>query len=126
MESQKVAFVTGASRGIGRAIALDLARHGFDIAAAARSVDQSVVGWAGTVEDTCVSVREFGQQGLAVKLDLTELDDVRRAVAAVMAEFGRIDVLVTSATNIDFSPDGTVIWSLPSTPPHALTLTRAP
>lgn len=109
MGSQKVAFVTGASRGIGRAIALDLARHGFDIAAAARSVDQSVVGWAGTVEETCASVREFGQRGLPVKLDLTELDDVRRAVAAVMAEFGRIDVMVTSATNIDFSPNGTYL-----------------
>ena len=109
MGETKVAFVTGASRGIGRAIALDLARHGFDIAAAARSVDHSVVDWAGTVDETCKTVREFGRQGLSVKLDMTELDDVRRAVDAVMSEFGRIDVLVTSATNIDFSPDGTYL-----------------
>ena len=109
MGESKVAFVTGASRGIGRAIALDLARHGFDVAAAARSVDHSVVDWAGTVGETCATVREFGQGALAVKLDMTELDDVRRAVEDVMTEFGRIDVLVTSATNIDFSPDGTYL-----------------
>jgi len=120
MAGESVAFVTGASRGIGRAIALDLARHGFDIAAAARSVDQSVVGWAGTVEETCATAREFGRRGLPVKLDLTELDDVRRAVAAVMDEFGRIDVLVTSATNIDFSPDGTYLNEFVATSWEAL------
>jgi NAD(P)-dependent dehydrogenase (short-subunit alcohol dehydrogenase family) len=116
----KVAFVTGASRGIGRAIALDLARHGFDIAAAARSVDRSVVDWAGTVEETCSTAREFGRRALPVKLDLTELDDVRRAVDAVVAEFGRIDVLVTSATNIDFSPDGTYLNEFVATSWEAL------
>jgi hypothetical protein len=120
MGSRKVAFVTGASRGIGRAIALDLARHGFDIAAAARSVDKSVVDWAGTVEETCARVRDFGQRGLPVKLDLTELDDVRRAVTAVMSEFGRIDVVVTSATNIDFAPDGTYLNEFVATSWEAL------
>ena len=92
MGEAKVAFVTGASRGIGRAIALDLARHGFDIAAAARSVDHSVVDWAGTVNETCADVREFG----------------------------RIDVLVTSATNIDFSPEGTYLNEFVSTSWEAL------
>ena len=120
MGSQRVALVTGASRGIGRAIALDLARHGFAIAAAARSVDKSVVDWAGTVEETCARVRDFGQQGLAVELDLTDLDDVRRAVAGVMSEFGRIDVLVTSATNIDFSPEGTYLNEFVATSWEAL------
>ncbi|HUP73155.1 MAG TPA: SDR family NAD(P)-dependent oxidoreductase [Acidimicrobiales bacterium] len=120
MGSQKVAFVTGASRGIGRAIALDLAQHGFHVAAAARSVDHSVVDWAGTVEETCESVREFGRRGLPVELDLTQPDDVRRAVASVMDEFGRIDVLVTSATNIDFSPDGTYLNEFVATSWEAL------
>jgi NAD(P)-dependent dehydrogenase (short-subunit alcohol dehydrogenase family) len=65
-------------------------------------------------------VEEFGQRALAVKLDLNELDDVRRAVDTVMHEFGRIDVLVTSATNIDFSPDGTYLNEFVNTSWEAL------
>ncbi len=57
MAHGKVALVTGASRGIGKAIALDLARHGFDIVATARSLSASIPGWVGTLEETAARVR---------------------------------------------------------------------
>jgi NAD(P)-dependent dehydrogenase (short-subunit alcohol dehydrogenase family) len=106
MTEVKVALVTGASRGIGQAIALDLARHGFDIVPTARSLAQSVVPWGGTLEETAGRVRDLGRRAFPVTMDLTEQGDVRAGVAATLEEFGRIDVLVTSATHIDFAPDG--------------------
>jgi enoyl-[acyl-carrier protein] reductase III len=106
MADAKVALITGASRGIGQAIAFDLARHGFDVVPTARSLDRSVVAWGGTLEETAARVRELGHRALPVAMDLTRQDDVRAGVAAALDEFGRIDVLVTSATHIDFAPDG--------------------
>jgi NAD(P)-dependent dehydrogenase (short-subunit alcohol dehydrogenase family) len=105
----KVAFVTGASRGIGKAIALDLARHGFDIAPTARSLDASVVAWEGTLEETARRARSYGRRAAPIKMDLLDLDEIRSGFSRALEELGQIDVLVTSATNIDFSPSGTYL-----------------
>src|SRR5579862_9398124 len=105
----KVALVTGASRGIGKAIALDLARHGFDIAPTARSLDASVVAWEGTLQETASRVRGYGRRALPLKMDLLDLDEVRSGFSRALDELGQIDVLVTSATNIDFRPGGTYL-----------------
>jgi NAD(P)-dependent dehydrogenase (short-subunit alcohol dehydrogenase family) len=118
--ASKVAFITGASRGIGKAISLDLARHGFDIVATARSLEESVVSWGGTLQETASEVRDLGRRALPVKLDLTIQHDVRAAVDVAVEEFGRIDVLVTNATNIDFSPEGTYLNEFVATSWEAL------
>jgi NAD(P)-dependent dehydrogenase (short-subunit alcohol dehydrogenase family) len=109
MMERRVALVTGASRGIGRSICIDLARHGFDVAACARSLSESAVAWPGTVEETAQRVRAHGARALPIAADLRDQGQIRAAVDATLAEFGRIDVLITSATNIDFSEGGTYL-----------------
>jgi len=109
MSDAKVAVITGASRGIGRAIAIDLSRHGFDVVPTGRSLSESVERWPGTLEETAEKVRSYGQRALPIKMDLTNQDEIRDGIAKVLSEFGRIDVLVTSATYIDFEPDGTFL-----------------
>ncbi len=84
----KVALVTGASRGLGRGIALTLAEAGADIVAVARNA--SVVG------DTAAEVQKLGRRCLAVPADLTQEDQVAGMVEKAAGEFGRIDILVNN------------------------------
>jgi NAD(P)-dependent dehydrogenase (short-subunit alcohol dehydrogenase family) len=100
----KVALVTGASRGVGRAIALALADAGVDVACAARATDASPLKLPGTVDDTVRAVEARGRRGLAVPTDLSRPDQVEGMVRAVEAAFGRLDVLVNNAA-ITFAGD---------------------
>jgi 3-oxoacyl-[acyl-carrier protein] reductase len=92
----KVAIVTGASRGIGRVIALGLARRGAALVGTARSLDASA-GAGGTLKGTIEAVEQAGARGLAVPADITDEAGVRSVVDAALAEFGRIDILVNNA-----------------------------
>ena len=85
----KVAIVTGASRGIGRAIAIAFAREGAAACCAART--------ATDIEETVREIEECGGRGLAVPTDVTKLDSVRRMVEVAVAEFGGLDILVLNA-----------------------------
>jgi NAD(P)-dependent dehydrogenase (short-subunit alcohol dehydrogenase family) len=85
----KVAIVTGASMGIGRAIACILADEGYDIVCAARSKN----ALAQTAED----VRCRGRRALALPTDIAEPEAVERMISQTMAELGRIDVLINNA-----------------------------
>jgi NAD(P)-dependent dehydrogenase (short-subunit alcohol dehydrogenase family) len=85
----KVAIITGASRGIGRALGLRFAREGARVICAARSAD--------LVKDTAAQVRRAGGQAIAVVADAAVEDDVRRVVAEGLAAFGKIDTLVNNA-----------------------------
>lgn len=85
----KVAIVTGAGRGIGKAIALALAEAGADIAAAARTVEQ--------IEQTAEEIRKLGRRALAVPADVTKRDQVQNVVEQTGAQFGKIDILVNNA-----------------------------
>lgn len=85
----KTALVTGGGRGIGRAIALALAREGCQVAVADILADA-----ARAVTD---EVEALGVKGLALHVDLTRRRDVERAVADVLAQFGQLDVLVNNA-----------------------------
>ncbi len=84
-----VALVTGASRGIGRAIAVALGAAGAVVACAARSIDQ--------VEATAAEVRAGGSPAGAFRLDVTRTEDVAATVRAVEETLGPIDVLVNNA-----------------------------
>lgn len=96
----KVAFVTGASRGIGRGCAIHLARAGFDVVVAARTVDEAARGKSrvpGTLEATAAEVRAQGRKALVTRLDVLDRTSMQEAAAAALAEFGRVDVLVNNA-----------------------------
>ena len=87
--TNRVALVTGAGRGIGRAIALGLSAAGADVAVSARSADQ--------LGEVCDEVRASGRRALALPANLAELDEVARVFSAVEAEFGKLDILFNNA-----------------------------
>ncbi len=95
----KTIFITGASRGIGLAIALRAARDGANIAIAAKS---SVANpkLPGTIHSAAEAVHAAGGQALALKCDVREEDEVRAAVAATVDTFGGIDILINNASAI--------------------------
>jgi len=89
------AFVAGASRGIGRNIACELARQGAAVAVAARSTTEGKL--AGTIHSVAAMISNEGGRALAVPCDVTDERSVKTAVAATVAEFGGIDILVANA-----------------------------
>jgi NAD(P)-dependent dehydrogenase (short-subunit alcohol dehydrogenase family) len=100
-----VALVTGASRGIGKAVAVDLAAAGFDVAVAARTRtdghgrldDDPTVVVPGGLDTTLALIEEQGVVGLALTMDLLDRGSVLGAAEAVLDRFGRADVLVNNA-----------------------------
>lgn len=91
----KVAFVAGASRGIGATIAKALAAEGVSVAVAARSEQQGKL--PGTIGSVAHEIVSAGGRALAVPCDVTSEDSVNAAVDATVAEFGGIDILVANA-----------------------------
>jgi NAD(P)-dependent dehydrogenase (short-subunit alcohol dehydrogenase family) len=85
----QVALVSGAARGLGRAIALALADAGADIALGLRR--------AGTADDLVAEIEAMGRRALAVQMDVTDLAQIGPAVDTVVDRFGRLDILVNSA-----------------------------
>jgi NAD(P)-dependent dehydrogenase (short-subunit alcohol dehydrogenase family) len=85
----RVAIITGASKGIGRALALRFGREGARVICAARSAD--------LVKETTAEVNGAGNRAIAFTGDLSREDDVRRLVAAGLEAFGKIDALVNNA-----------------------------
>ena len=91
----KVAIVTGASRGLGRAIAVAYAREGAKVVVSARR--QSPTGLAGTVEETARAIRDAGGEVLSLSCDVTDEGQVEGMVRRTVEAFGRIDVLFNNA-----------------------------
>jgi 3-oxoacyl-[acyl-carrier protein] reductase len=85
----RIALVTGASRGIGRACALELAKAGTKVALAARQVDK--------LEEVAAEVRAAGGEAFVVAIDLGSHESIKGAIGKVAKEFGRIDILVNNA-----------------------------
>ena len=95
----KTLFITGASRGIGLAIALRAARDGANVAIAAKS-SVSNPKLPGTIHTAAQAVNDAGGRGLALKCDIREEDEVKAAMAATADAFGGIDILVNNASAI--------------------------
>ncbi len=85
----RVAFVTGASRGIGRAIALSLCRSGFDIVVASPEIEKN--------EEVAEEIRACSGEAMTVNLDVTSPESVKAAIGKALADKTRIDVLVNNA-----------------------------
>ncbi len=85
----KVALVTGAARGLGRAISLALAHAGADVAVGLRDVKAD--------SGVTAEIRKMGRQALPLQMDMSKMDEIFRAVDDTVKEFGRIDILVNNA-----------------------------
>ena len=85
----KVASITGAGRGIGRAIALAFAREGADVLVASRTLSE--------VAETAEEARALGRRAVALKVDVSSRDEVERMVAQALQELGKVDILVNNA-----------------------------
>ncbi len=95
--SGQVAVVTGASRGIGRAIAVEFARAGADIVVSARSSEATPSKLPGTIEETARAVEAAGRRAFAVPTDVTDEAQVQAMAQRALDEFGRVDILVNNA-----------------------------
>ena len=93
----KVALVTGASRGVGRAVAIALAQAGADVACAARATEAAPLPLPGTIDDTVRAVEASGRRGLAVPTNLAAAAEVERMVRRTLEHFGRVDILINNA-----------------------------
>lgn len=91
----KVAIVTGSSRGIGKVLALRLADEGANVVVCGRT---EVAGdLPGTIGETAAAVEAKGRRAIAIKLDLADDASIDEAIDETMSEFGKIDVLVNNA-----------------------------
>lgn len=90
MLKDKIAFVTGASRGIGRAIALEMARNGADVAICYSSNEAAA-------EAVCAEIRALGRDAQAYRCDVSDYQQCSDAVKAAIAHFGKLDILVNNA-----------------------------
>jgi len=85
----KVALVTGGAQGIGKAVALLLARNGADIVVSDINLEKA--------EETAKEVQTLGRKALATKVDVATLGDVEKMVEAILVQFGKVDILVNNA-----------------------------
>jgi 3-oxoacyl-[acyl-carrier protein] reductase len=97
----RAAIVTGGTRGIGRAIALDLAANGADVALNYRKS-------AELAEELADNIRGMGRRALAIQADVSSFDDAQAMVRKVLDEFGRLDILINNA---GMNWDG-VVWKM--------------
>jgi len=86
---EKVALVTGAAQGIGKAIALLLARNGAHIAVSDINLEKA--------EETAREIEAIGQKAMALKVNVASLEEVEKMVGSVLERLGRIDILVNNA-----------------------------
>lgn len=99
----KTVFITGGSRGIGKAIALKLASEGANIIIAAKTTEVNPK-LEGTIFSAVEEINKVGGNGLAVKCDIRSEEEIVAAVAEAIKTFGGIDILVNNASAINLAP----------------------
>lgn len=99
----RTAFITGASRGIGRAIALKLASEGANIVIVAKSTEENPK-LGGTIYSVAEEVMAAGGKALPIACDIRHEDQIQAAVAQTEQQFGGIDILINNASAISLTP----------------------
>ncbi len=100
----RVAVVTGASRGIGEAIARRLAMEGAKVVVSARTVEQSEHPLPGTITDTVNRIKAAGGEAIAVRADVSRAEDREQLIKAAEAAYGPVDILVNNAAVTYYIP----------------------
>ena len=98
----KILLITGASRGIGKAMAIRAARDGANIAVAAKTHQKHPV-LPGTIHTAVEEINAAGGHGLAIRLDVRDEDSIEQAVEKTVSHFGGLDILVNNASAIMLS-----------------------
>src|SRR4026208_837007 len=101
--TNKTAFITGASRGIGKAIALQLAKNGANIVIAAKSVEENPK-LGGTIFSAAKEIENAGGKALPVQCDIRFEDQIQAAIDKAVGQFGGIDFVINNASAISLSP----------------------
>ena len=99
----KTAFITGASRGIGKSIALRIAKDGGNVVIAAKSVEENPK-LGGTIYSAAKEIEDAGGKALAVQCDIRFEDQIQSAIDKAVAHFGGIDVVINNASAISLTP----------------------
>lgn len=99
----KVAIISGASRGVGRAVAIALAKEGCNIVVAAKTVEDTP-NLPGTIYTVAKEIEELGVKALPVRCDVRNMEDITNLVDQTKKEFGRIDILVNNAGALWWQP----------------------
>ena len=110
----KVALVTGASRGVGKGIALGLGEAGATVYLTGRTVEegQAAVDLPGTIDQTAEAVSELGGKGIAIRCDHTHDDEVKEVFQRIRAEQSHLDILVNNVWGgYEHFNDGTEFWN---------------
>src|SRR6185369_16969930 len=107
----QIALVTGASRGVGKGIALGLGEAGATVYVTGRTVTPGLL--PGTIAETAAEVSAHGGRGIAIACDHADDGAVERLFARILAEAGKLDILVNNAFTV---PEGRIVgpfWELP-------------
>ena len=99
----KTIFITGASRGIGKAIALRFAKEGANIVVAAKSIEENPK-LGGTIFSSAEEIEKAGGKALPVQCDIRFEDQIKHAVDKTVDHFGGIDILINNASAISLTP----------------------
>jgi citronellol/citronellal dehydrogenase len=99
----RTVFISGASRGIGRAIALRLAKEGANIVVAAKSIEENPK-LGGTIFSVAAEINALGAKALAIQCDIRFEDQIQAAVDKTIETFGGIDILINNASAISLTP----------------------
>ncbi len=110
-----VALVTGASRGIGKQLCIDLAAAGYDVVCAARSTSRNPSKLPGSIDETAKLVEEAGRRAMVAPLDVRDEEGVNALTQRVYTDWGRCDLLINNAAVAPPTPaleDTTKRWRL--------------